>query len=710
VIEWNFIYINLYLLLSISAILGLWGFKLRESLYANIFSFSPYGAFFFMALGTICFITIAQLLGTSNDPALRIIRAAIIFSHVGYGIIFLTYVFSNFVLLLAQNLPVYKILYKANRMPYVTFRIAGLIATLGFVFYSNWHQYVYNGIAGFYNNIGDLYALLDKSATAEAYYEQGRKYGFENNHANYALGKLKTTRMNFESAKENYALANGRTPTVFSLVNEGNIYLWENDFFQAIKVWESNAAAGEIANNLGFAYGKIHNLDSAFLFLNAARNQNISKASAEVNFMAIAGLEYLPVKSDSVLKLFGGNNIGALSNALAIATAQRQEFSLNVDPTASKNLDLYSATLLNNYIVRNIKSVDSAFIKRAYDIASDSVNTDYSEALKAVLAMAYYHDGNVGRALQILGEQVYLSQSYRGKYNYVMGLWALEQNNPTLAASYFKYAVDEEYKDGKLYYAIALTESGNKEEALMAWDTVSSSKDDAEKNIAAQMKRNLTQSFQDAVNLSDEDKYLFCRYRLALSDTLLFKRIVASFKSDDYKAQALLDVTQRLIEWGNINQAIQYFNHIGGLKLSDKNLFESVQHVELLMLSEKRDLRTLAKQINKGVEFSPSRKLEKIYYTALLNEAAGDTTNATRNFKVLAFHNPFFEQGVIAAADYFRIHSRDKMIAYSILVEAVQVNNASAKLLRAYAKEAIRMGYDEYAVSALQQVEALTRK
>ena len=81
VIEWNFIYINLYLLLTISALLGLWGFSQRESMYRNIFPFAPYGAYFFLCLGAICFATTGNLLSNANDPALKIIRDGIIFSH-----------------------------------------------------------------------------------------------------------------------------------------------------------------------------------------------------------------------------------------------------------------------------------------------------------------------------------------------------------------------------------------------------------------------------------------------------------------------------------------------------------------------------------------------------------------------------------------------------------------------------------------------------
>ena len=59
-----------------------------------------------------------MLLGSSNDAALRVIRDFIIYSHIGFGAIFLVYILSNFVNMLDDNLNVYKVLYNPNRMAY----------------------------------------------------------------------------------------------------------------------------------------------------------------------------------------------------------------------------------------------------------------------------------------------------------------------------------------------------------------------------------------------------------------------------------------------------------------------------------------------------------------------------------------------------------------------------------------------------------------
>ncbi len=710
VVEWQFLYLNLYLLLCTSALLGLWGFRLREPLYESILAFSPLGAYFYLALGAICLITISQFLGNANDAALKVIRDIIIFSHAGYGLIFLTYIFSNFMVMMAENLPVYKLLYKPNRMPFFTFRLAGLIATLAFVFYSNWHQYVFHGLAGFYNYVADLYILQNNEALGQAFYDESRKYAFQNHRANYALAMIKSSRWNFEGAHYNYELANGKRPSEFSLVNAGNLFAWEKKYFPAIQTYlegkKKMPSSAALANNLGFAYAKIHSLDSATYFINEAREDHLTKSSAEGNFLAMAAMEYLPVRADSVVKIFDSESPMVIANALALATLFGQQIDVPVSPLTEKKLNLYSATLLNNYCVLHAKSMDTTFIRSVDRTASDSANYQYSEALKATLAHAYYHQGNVTKALELLAELAYINQDYRGKYNYIMGLWALEQGSPAIASSYFMHAETADYKDARFYNAIALTEAGKIKAASVAWDSVARRGDENEKQIAMTMNRILSLDPPEAMQLSDPEKYQYCRYKIAWPDTLFFNRVSGSFKEANYKAQALLDMVKKQFKSGNLVPAIRYLNQISGLELSDENLFNDVRYTELRILASRKEMPLLAKQINKGVAFGPGHELEKMLYTALLSEVNGERAKARQYYSLVGTWNPYFEEGIIAAADFFR-KDKDKMKAYNILVEAIQVNHDSYRLLKAYAEEAERMGLIEYAASARQRLMAI---
>jgi hypothetical protein len=713
-IQWNFVYINLYLLISVSAILGLWGFQLRENLYQNIFSFSPFGAFFFIALGTICLITIAQLLGNANDAALKVMRDIIIFTHTAFGIVFLLYIVSNFVVMMADNYPVHKVLYNPNRMPYFTFRLAGVIVTLAFVFVSDWHDYVYHSTAGFYNYVGDYYFRQGNETYGKAFYDRSRSNAFQNHRANYALGMMKASRFDFDDADQNFELANGKRPSDFSLVNQGNLHLWVKKYFPAISYYrraETIHTSPALSNNLGFAYAKVHNLDSAIYYISEARKHALTKSAAETNCFAIMAAEYLPVEIDSILKTFETNAPGVVSNALAAATLFQQNFSQPLNPLDDTTLDLHSATLLNNYIVRNARSLDTVFTAKAWKIASDSVNLEFSEALKASLAYAFYHQGNIFKAQQVLAELVFLTQSYRGKYNYILGLWALEQGSPETAHSYFSFAVLQDYKQARLYDAIALTESGNKAEAMIAWDSVYFGDVATEQAMAVAIKKVLVTPPAEALTFSDAEKYEYARYVVSLDDTVYFSRLINAFDDPNYKAKALLDMAKKQFRNDRIATAIRYFNQTSGLALKDKNLYDEILHFELLMLASRKETRTLAKQINKGITFdSTSRKLEKMLYTALVSESSGELETAEKNYHILGSWNPYFEDGILAAADFYRKRDTKSPIPYNILAEAIQINVFSIRLLKAYAEEAERQGFDEYAASAVNRLVELQQQ
>jgi hypothetical protein len=615
--------------------------------------------------------------------------------------------------MMGNGLQVYHLLYKPNRMPYFTFQFAGLIATLAFVFYSNWREYVYHATAGFYNYVGDLYLRQDNEAFGISFYEQSRNRAFQNNRANYALGNLKLSRLDFEGATRNYELSNGKRPTEFSLVNEGNLALWTARYFDGIEylreAHKRMPESGRISNNLGYFYTKVHAVDSANYFFSQARDHAYAKASAESNFLAMAASEYIPVQADSVLKLFDNKSTGVAANAVALSTLLRQSITPGIDPLKEPTLDLYSATYLNNYIIHNAKNLDSAFVAKAYKIASDTLNSDYSEALKGSLAFAYYHQGQVFKALEVLGELVFLSQEYGGKYNYTMGLWALEQGSPELAASYFQHAVEANYKEGKFYFAIALTEARQINQAMMAWDTVSAQNDVATQQFGERLIRILNINSANAMQLADPEKYQFCRYKLALSDSVNFDKLVNSFENVNYKAQALLDRTNALLRADRLRDAIRTFNKISGLQLTDKKLFEAVNFTELRMLAIRNEVRAIANQINKGVSFEKSRELEKVLYSALLNAANGDSKQATIQFDYLGKSNPFFEEGILAASEFFRNQNAKSHKAYDILVNSIYVNPRSIRLLKAYILEAKRLGYDEYADSAQQTLSELER-
>jgi hypothetical protein len=710
IVGWNFLYINLFLLLTLSGILGIWSFRDRRPQYENIIEADPFGVFFILSLGSVCFGTIAYFIAQANDPVLESFNVLILYSHIGYGFIFVIYTLSNFIGLLGNNLPAYKVLYKPANMPYFTSRLAGLIATLAFVFVNAWQVPVFNARGGYYNAVGDLYVSVKDYNLAEAFYEKASQFGFLNHHANYAMAGIEAGRNNSIKERTFYKRASEVRPTEMSYLNASQTYEREQNWLQALftlkEASKSFPKSGKIKNTLGLVYAKLNLTDSALILFDEARSFREIKNSAELNLIALAAKESLVTQADSLYDLIGSSSPGVQANALAFANLQGRK--LEIPPAVIKDtvVNLFSATLWNNYLLNQLGKVDTAFVNRVIAIAKKPSNGDYSEALLFSSALALYQDGQVDRAVELL-RQVIMYSNNQGKYNNILALWALEQQAPETALQYLAFALNQNFASALLTTAIAQSETHNLGPALVAWDSVRRNGDSVQVKIAESMIRVLATPAQQISKLTEEEKYAYCRYRLSPTDTSELKRVLALMKNEDLMAKSILDASQKLYHLDETDAAIGIFQRVKGLKLRDKKTYEDIRHLELRMLATKNDIRGLATQINAGIEFSAQHRNEKIYFTALINALSGDTVNAKRNFEWLRSANSYFDEAVVASAGYLKANSNYRMKAYEILVEALLVNPHSIKILKAYSLEAARLGFDDYTKSALERLSRL---
>lgn len=711
-IDWDFLYINFYLLLTISGILGVWGFRQREPQYEKIISADPFGVYLFLCLAIISFSTIGYFIGTVNDAGLVTINDAIIYAHLGYGIIFLTYVLSNFIAMLAKNMPVYKVLYKPNNMPYFTFRFGGIIATLAFVFYNTWQTPVQHAFGAYFIAGGDLYQKIGDNRVAQAFYEQAGTYGFLNHHSNYATANLEAKR-NYNSLKERnyYARAIQRRPTEFAYLNLSETYIRNKQWLEARLILNEARKdfpnSGSIDNTLGIVFSKMNLADSSLIFLQKASEDQHSRQSADGNFIGVAAKNNLSIKADSLFKLIASENPGTRSNALAFANLQGTKIDLQLDFGKDTTLNLFSASLINNYLLNHLRELDTALINHVTALGHKAVNRDYSESLLFASALAYYADGQIEKAFTLL-EEVTIYSNTQDKYLTLLAMWALENNAPIDAVNFIDYVIDQYYTEALPVAAIAYAEAGRIEESLIKWDSLQTSSDSTYHAYAQKMITALSISPTRVAQLNEEEKFLYSIYRTPLDDSDQFQKLVSQLENDELKARAILTRSQTLFEADQIDHALLTFQLIEGLQLIDKNLFDEIKYFELALMAKKKDLEGLAHRLdNNKLEFIGQRKNEQIYYQALINESKGDSMAATKKYKWLATANPYDEESIVAAANYFKSHSKDDLKSYSILVEALHSNPFSVKLLKAYSMEAARLGFVDYANDALERLRPL---
>jgi tetratricopeptide (TPR) repeat protein len=701
ILKLGFIYIDFFLLLTLSGIVGLWGFRQRRQQVGGFLE-EPFATLAYLAVALVCFSTIAFFWWTANDPVLDALGNLSVFAHLGFGLMFFLYVLSNFGSMLEKNLEVHKVLYKPTRMPYFTYRFAGLVATGAFLIYTGWQGPLHNAIAGFFNAAGDLYQHLGDEKSALAFYQRGGNYGFLNHKSNYNIAVLESRFFNFGRERNFYNRASERRPTEMSVVNHAFTYQKEGqtlDALLALGPARRGASGPAVENMKGVLYKKLNLPDSAArYFLRSARHPT-TRAAARMNLIGLAVERGWPVSPDSALAAGIPPDAGVQSNLLALANSQRQLIDLPpFDFGRDTALNLFTASWLHNHVVNQTGKADTAYLSRVAQLAGRPANGNFQEVLLTAVAKGFYEAGEVEKALRLVEQVIYFSAG-PGKYNNLLALWAIEQNAPDVAVSYLRFAAGQLYGPAALTMAVALAEARQTPAAIQLWDSLQRAPDTLMHQLASRMVRVLAIPPQMLNRLTDEEKAAYVHYRLMPHDSAALFGIVQSMQDANSRVRALLSFSSRLFYLDEIPEAVRIFQRIGGQSFSDEALYGEILRFELALHAALKDYRQLADKMGR-VGFAPFQNSEKRHYEALLALAEGRNEEAEFLFEWLARSNPFYATGITDAARFYSGRG-DRAKAYAVLAEALQRNPRSVKILKAYVPAAAQSGYTDYARSAL---------
>jgi hypothetical protein len=88
------------------------------------------------------------------------------------------------------------------------------------------------------------------------------------------------------------------------------------------------------------------------------------------------------------------------------------------------------------------------------------------------------------------------------------------------------------------------------------------------------------------------------------------------------------------------------------------------------------------------------------------NQDLTDTASLDSAYNILAYWDPFFEEGVIAAVEYFNDDRNKDNYAYNLLVNALTVNTYSEVLNKYYIEYCIEDGLIDFARNRLEFMRA----
>ncbi|SMD36882.1 hypothetical protein SAMN04488029_3120 [Reichenbachiella faecimaris] len=592
-LNWDIYYINEFLLIAISAILGIWGIKSRQNRYAGILPYYPYTAFLYLGLGIITFVTLGFQAFHGNDAFITSMQNLILYSHIGFGLMFFLYIIFNFITQLKQNLPVHQFAYVEDNFPYISARIAGLIVVAALFFRAHYGSF-YQGVAGYYNGLGDLNLALDNESIAQYYYKKSVSKSTNNHHGNFQLALLEK-----EPLQRLLYLKNSikQEPTAYAYASLGREYENSSRFFDALFTYQDGLKVfpdhWAIQNNMALLYSKTNVLDSALYYLESSTPGSWKQAVVYANRNAVASLHGLELENQNNIDL---GRFDLQSNTLANQLISNDTTSLSfVSQPQSLALNLFTFGYLKNLGLYCYQNQLPEFLQLIDPYLEAPENAAFRKELTLVKAFNLYRNGKVSKAIELIYQLKEMYEDESGKWNTLLGKWCLELDAPLQASKYLEAAREAYYP-----------------------------------NVSA----DLAQAYH---RLGDQSLALFLLSKESAANDSINPRLAA--------------------EW---------------TKLFDKM------------------------QMNQSVWKRYSFKKER----QLLAQAKKGGADQRLLFERLGLDNPFFEEGVLAATNYFQT-AEEKEMAYRILHEAITVNEFSENLIKAYIDQCLNSGLIDFSEDAL---------
>ncbi|MFW5762022.1 MAG: tetratricopeptide repeat protein, partial [Cyclobacteriaceae bacterium] len=639
-IKWDLIYINPFLLLLIAGVIGIWEFRKKRIAYQEIMHFSPVGAFFYVAMASICFATLAYFMATANDAALEAFTELILASQIGFGLTFFIYALVNFFTILHQNQAVYKVLYKPTRMPYFTANLAGFIATLAFFLSANYDMY-YEARAAIYNAMGDVAFFNKQQPLAEELYTQSTIYGFKNHHAHYALGSIELQQQKPGEALYYFEEAIKKEPTENAYAIIANLYKSNDKFFEALFTIQDGLKnfpeSGRLMSNAALLYNKTAVVDSTLYYLESAAATDQHDA-AIANQHGIYALNNLTFTTDSIIDLYqDATTIENMTNLLVLLnyqgeTKQKLPFLLQGDTTLSFNEYAY----LQNFMTYQADYFDTTQLNSFHEFADDAVDY-FSEPMLFNYAISLYKNQQVYQAYERLEQLANQSIDKESFYFKVMGLLALESGAPLLAQEFLENSAAIKNESADLEKPMLMTYLQAQDlETLSSRILINRQRFENKYPTLVKFVDLYAADSVDWLQQSDSLQYLAVKFLPEVSPGLAYEINTPFLRND-----ALLISGQRALQANNYSQAQDL---LAAVDLLDENTLaprKARLGMKYLWHTQQRD--SLSEFINQE---NPLIDLYPLHFQAKLAEAGGDNDLAEQLYSLAGNMSPFAEDVV----------------------------------------------------------------
>jgi Flp pilus assembly protein TadD len=408
-IDWNIIYLSPILVLIVATLVGLWGFRERAGLFAQIADFEASGAVFYVALGIITLATTGFAYATANDPLTEVIDDAVTYSNLATGIIFLVYVVVNFMPLFRQNLDVSKVVFKPLQVPFGTVRVGAAIVVIALLAQRNFFQ-LNQAMAGYYASLGDLAVSQNELQYAEIQYKNA--LGFEGRHhkTNYALATLANLQGDNATAGVYFSQALQKVPSEYAYAGLSRCLNQEGEFFRSLFVLKEGSEkfpkSVELFNNLGYAYQKALSFDSSRIFYQKALSISPQNSVVKANMLAL-GIKNIKDSEQTDLLLGELRSTAGKANALALSLLKNQKIDELFELTLGKDsaISVGDFGYLSNWVLaKKDKANNLATLMKSLE--QNQNNEQFFGEIQFARAANEYYVGNKLNAFELLDSRI----------------------------------------------------------------------------------------------------------------------------------------------------------------------------------------------------------------------------------------------------------------------------------------------------------------
>jgi len=710
-IQVNLFYINGYFILLLSVIAGFWGMRQREAYYKKLFLFRPTGAMLYLVFATLSFLSIGYAFATANDSLTVMYRDVIIYTHLAFGFGFFLYIMINFGSLVAQRLPVYRVVYEPKRFSLFTFFLMSLIMCAILVIRTEYRAFFY-AKAGYYSYLGDLYRTSGNDMLAQRFYEESDLYDNDNVKANYSMAGLyrAQSQRNNEILRMKSALEKRPAPKLY--VRLANLYEGKQYFFEKLYVLQEGAAkfpeSSELYNNLAMLYMQTSVPDSTEYYFDLARKYSGNKDFIRSNRLAFYTRQAMLEPAQAVLEESSGStykplrsNVAALRQLLGITPQEKDAFV----PDSLKAVE--DLTLFYNQSISTLNQGDTTRLQAINRYLNMPGNEIFFEDLRYLKGLVHHYNGRPREARSVLENLALQAGDRSGYYSNALGLWMLEEQNYRAAAAYFKQAKDQGFQEAYLSQGYALALAHRSEEAVQALEEVAYTEDPEAVSVAQKLAVVLRQDVQAVLAQgSDKEKVQYLLTYLPQLNPAQVNVLVQAVRNEDLKGRAQLarvEYLMNLKQWQQAGDAIRET----GKQLPPEGELRSalnLQQMKLLLYTQKYD--ALQHRMN-DLYLTDRDKRQHLYFKAKIAEAGGQQQETAKRYEQALKMLLYDEEVVLAAADFFRKYHPEKEQAYNILLSGITYNPYSAELYKAYALESLNQGLTGYAEQALTALQNL---